>query len=222
MRVATSTVDPAQCATVSDIAARDSPTHPSSAGSIATATRNRVLRNTYALLALSMVPTVLGAWIGVSTGFSFFAGSPFIGILVFLGVAFGFFFAIDKFKNSPIGVGLLLAFTFFMGLMLSRLVGHVLGFSNGGKLIATAFGGTAAVFCAMAMLASVIKRDLSSMGKFLTVGAVILLVAVVANIFLQSSAMMLTIIVAMLGLFSAFLLYDLKRIMDRSANRSES
>ena len=184
-----------------------------SGGLIDAAQRNRVLRNTYALLALSLLPTVAGAWFGVSTGLVAKLGVG-MSLILFLGVSFGFMWAIEKNKDKAAGVYLLLGFTFFMGLMLSRLVGQVLGFSNGGKLIATAFGGTAAVFCAMAMLASVIKRDLSSMGKFLTVGAVILLVAVVANIFLQSSVMMLTIIVAMLGLFSAFLLYDLKRIMD--------
>ena len=78
-----------------------------------------------------MVPTVLGAWIGVATGFSFFAGSPVMGFIVFLAVAFGFMFAIEKTKNSAAGVPLLLGFTFFMGLMLSRLLGVVLGFSNG-------------------------------------------------------------------------------------------
>jgi modulator of FtsH protease len=181
--------------------------------SLDAAQRNRVLRNTYALLALSLLPTVAGAWLGVSTGLVANLGMG-MSLILFMGVSFGFMWAIEKNKDKAAGVYLLLGFTFFMGLMLSRLVGQVLGFSNGGKLIATAFGGTAAVFCAMAMLASVIKRDLSSMGKFLTVGAVILLVAIVANIFLQSSAMMLTITVAMLGLFSAFLLYDLKRIMD--------
>ncbi|MBN8503295.1 MAG: Bax inhibitor-1 family protein [Burkholderiales bacterium] len=177
------------------------------------AARNKVLRNTYALLAVSLIPTVLGAWVGVSTGVIASLGMG-MSLILFLGISFGFMWAIEKNKNSASGVYLLLGFTFFMGLMLSRLVGQVLGLSNGGKLIGVAFAGTAAVFAAMAMLATVVKRDLSSMGKFLTVGAVILLVAVVANIFLQSSALMLTIIVAMLGLFSAFLLYDLKRIMD--------
>ncbi len=175
--------------------------------------RNRVLRNTYALLAVSLLPTVAGAWLGVSTGLLANMGMG-LSLVLFLGVSFGFMWAIEKNKDRAAGVYLLLGFTFFMGLMLSRLVGRVLGLSNGGTLIGVAFGGTAAVFCAMAMLASVIKRDLSNMGKFLTVGAVILMVAVVANIFLASSALMLTIVVAMLGLFSAFLLYDLKRIMD--------
>jgi modulator of FtsH protease len=94
--------------------------------------RNRVLRNTYWLLALSMVPTVLGAWIGVSTGFSR-AMSPGIGLMVFLGGAFGFMYAIEKTKESAAGVPVLLAFTFFMGLMLSRLVGSVLGLANGAR-----------------------------------------------------------------------------------------
>ena len=178
------------------------------------AQRNRVLRNTYWLLALSLVPTVLGAWAGVSLGFSFFAGSPLIGFLVFMGVAFGFFFAIEKFKNSGVGVALLLGFTFFMGLMLSRLVGQVLGLSNGANLIMTAFAGTGLIFLGMASLSSVIKRDLSSMGKFLFVGAIMLMVAGIANVFLQSSALMITLCVLAIGIFSAFILYDLKRVQD--------
>ena len=176
--------------------------------------RNRVLRNTYWLLALSLVPTVLGAWIGVATGFSFFSGSPFIGFLLFMGIAFGFFFAIEKFKNSPMGVVLLLGFTFFMGLMLSRLIGAVLGFSNGAQLIMTAFGGTALVFFGMATLATTIKRDISGMGKWLMVGAIMLIVAAVANIWLQMPALMLTISALAIVIFSAFMLYDIKRVID--------
>ena len=175
--------------------------------------RNRVLRNTYWLLALSLVPTVLGAWIGVTTGIVASMGAG-MSAIVFLVGAFGFMFAIEKTKNSAAGVPMLLGFTFFMGLMLSRILAAVLGFSNGASLIMTAFGGTAIVFFAMASLASVIKRDLSGMGKFLFVGAIMLLVAGLANIFLQSSALMLTVSVVAVGLFSAFMLYDLKRIMD--------
>jgi len=175
--------------------------------------RQRVLRNTYWLLALSLVPTVLGAWIGVATGL-FRAMSPGMSMIVFFVGAFGLMFLVEKTKESAAGVASLLAFTFFMGLMLSRLVGFVLGFKNGTSLVMTAFGGTAAVFFAMASLATVIKRDLSSMGKFLTVGAIVLMVAGIANFFLQSSALMLTILVLMLGVFSAFMLYDIKRVVD--------
>ncbi len=175
--------------------------------------RNQVLRNTYWLLALSMVPTVLGAWIGVSTGLAR-AMSPGIGLIVFMVGAFGFMFAIEKTKNSAAGVPMLLAFTFFMGLMLSRLVGSVLGLANGASLIMTAFAGTGAIFLGMATLSSVIKRDLSSMGKFLFIGAVMLMIAGIANIFLQSSALMITLAVLAIGIFSAFILHDLKRVQD--------
>jgi modulator of FtsH protease len=175
--------------------------------------RNRVLRNTYWLLALSMAPTVLGAWVGVSTGL-FRLMSPGIGLVVFLVGAFGFMFAIEKTKNSAAGVPMLLAFTFFMGLMLSRLVGSVLGLSNGAGLIMTAFAGTGAIFLGMATLSSIIKRDLSSMGKFLFTGAIMLMVAGIANVFLQSSALMITLAVLAIGIFSAFILYDLKRVQD--------
>jgi modulator of FtsH protease len=178
------------------------------------AARNRVLRNTYMLLALSMVPTVLGAWIGVRTGFSFFAGSPFIGMLVFFAVAFGFFFAIERFKNSGLGVALLLGFTFFMGLMLSRLIGNVLGLANGAQLIMTAFGGTAAIFGVMATVATVSKRDFSGMGKWLFVGFLVILVAAIANIWLQMPALMLTISTLAVLIFSAFILVDLQRVIN--------
>ena len=175
--------------------------------------RNRVLRNTYWLLALSMVPTVLGAWIGVETGLMRNLSGG-IGLIVFMAGAFGFMFAIEKFKNSAAGVPLLLAFTFFMGLMLARLVGGVLGLKNGGSLIMMAFAGTGAIFFGMAMLSSVIKRDLSNMGKFLFIGMIMLLVAMVANIFIQSSALMITLSVLAIGIFSVFILYDLKRVQD--------
>ncbi len=176
--------------------------------------RNRVLRNTYWLLALSMVPTVLGAWVGVATGFSLFAGNPFIGLILFLGVAFGFFFAINKYKDSGIGVALLLGFTFFMGLMLSRLIGHVLGFTNGAQLIMMAFGGTAAVFSVMATVATVSKRDFSGMGKWLFVGFLVIFVAAIANIWLQMPALMLTISSLAIVIFSAFILVDLQRVVN--------
>ncbi len=175
--------------------------------------RNKVLRNTYWLLALSMLPTVLGAWIGVATGITS-ALTGGLGLIVFLGGAFGFMFAIEKTKNSAAGVPVLLAFTFFMGLMLSRMLAMVLGFKNGSELIMTAFGGTAGIFLVMASLSTVIKRDLSGMGKWLTVGALVLMVGAVINVFVGSSAGMMAISVLAIGIFSAFMLYDLKRIID--------
>ncbi len=175
--------------------------------------RNRVLRNTYWLLALSMVPTVLGAWIGIATGLMTTMG-PGMTMIVFLGGAFGLMYAVERTKNSSAGVPVLLAFTFFMGLMLSRLLGAVLGLSNGAGLIMTAFAGTGVIFLGMASMSSIIKRDLTAMGKFLFIGVIMLIVAAVANLFLQSSAMMITISVIAIGIFSAFILHDLKRVKD--------
>jgi modulator of FtsH protease len=176
---------------------------------------HRVLRNTYWLLALSLVPTVLGAWIGVQTG-AFAHLSPGMSLLVFFGGAFGLMFAVQQFKDSAVGVFMLLGFTFFMGLMLSRLLGQVLGgYSNGSSLIMTAFGGTAAVFFGMASLATVVKRDLSGLSRFLFVGVLVAIVASLVNVFFaHSSALMLTISTAMTAVFSLFILVDVKRVID--------
>jgi modulator of FtsH protease len=177
------------------------------------AERNKVLRNTYWLLALSLLPTVLGAWLGVATGIT--RGlSGGLGLIVFLGGAFGFMYAIEKTKNSAAGVPVLLGFTFFMGLMLSRIIGMVLGLSNGTSLIMTAAAGTAGVFFIMASLATVIKRDLTGFGKFLFVGALAIVIGAAINVFVGSTVGMLVISVMAIGVFSAFILYDVKRIID--------
>ena len=177
------------------------------------AQRNRVLRNTYVLLALSMIPTVLGAWIGVATGLTLALGGG-LGLVVFLAGAFGFIYAIEKTKDSSTGVWVLLGFTFFMGLMLSRMIAMVLGFKNGSQLVMTAFGGTAGVFFAMASLSTVIKRDLSGMSKWLFVGAIVLMVGSIINVFVGSTAGMMVISMLAIGIFSAYMLYDLKQIVD--------
>ena len=174
---------------------------------------NRVLRNTYMLLALTMVPTVAGALLGVQMQFSFLAGSPFIAFALFLGISFAFFYGIEKNKNNGLGVALLLGFTFFMGLMLSRILQVALGFSNGGSMIALAAGGTGAIFATMAGIASVSKRDFTNMGKFLTVGLVVVLLAMVANIFLQMPVLHLVISAAVVLLFSGYILYDISNIV---------
>jgi FtsH-binding integral membrane protein len=179
-----------------------------------TSFRHSVLRNTYWLLALSMVPTVLGAWIGVQMKFSFMSGSPFIGFLIFMAIAFGFFYVIERTKNSAIGVAVLLAFTFFMGLMLSRLIGHILHFSNGASLIMTAFGGTAIVVATMASTATTSKRDFSGLSSWLFAGMIVILLAAVANIFLKMSELSIVISAIAVVIFSAFILFDVQRIIN--------
>ena len=175
--------------------------------------QNRVLRNTYLLLALSMVPTVAGALLGVQMGFSFFAGSPMVSFLLFMGIAFAFMWGIERTKESGMGVVLLLGFTFFMGLMLSRILQVALGFANGGMLIATAAGGTGAIFFALSGVATVTKKDFGFLGKFLLIGMVVVLLAAVANIFFQMPALSLTISVVALLIFSAYILFDISRIV---------
>jgi modulator of FtsH protease len=185
------------------------------AGAPGEVVRNKVLRNTYWLLALSLIPTVLGAAVGLYSGLNqFMMASPGLSTGIFLIGAFGLMFAVEKNKNSPLGVVLLLAFTFFMGVMLSRLLGFVLGMGNGAQLVMTAFGGTAVVFGTMATLATTLKRDLSGMQKWLFTGAIVILVAALANIFLQLPALMLTISVLAIVIFSAFMLVDLQRVVN--------
>ncbi len=179
------------------------------------AQRNQVLRNTYWLLGLSMLPTALGAIIGVQMNLAMlFAGSPFMAVIMFLAGSFGFMWAIGKNRDSGLGVGLLLAFTFFMGLMLSISLTAALQFRNGGSLIAMAAGGTGIIFFSLATLATVSKRDFSFMGKFLFIGLIMLLVASIANIFFAMPAMSLTISAIAVMLFSAYILYDVSNIVN--------
>jgi modulator of FtsH protease len=175
--------------------------------------QNKVLRNTYMLLALSMVPTILGALLGVQVGFSLFAGSPMLSFVVFLAIAFGFMWGIERTKDSAMGVVLLLGFTFFMGLMLAGILRVALGFSNGGSLIATAAGGTGAIFFTLAGIATVTKKDFSFIGKFLFIGLVVVLLAMLANVFFQIPALSLTVSAVAVMIFSGYILYDISQIV---------
>jgi modulator of FtsH protease len=174
--------------------------------------RHRVLRNTYWLLALSMIPTVFGAFVGVQMNLPMPSG--FMGMMMFLAIAFGFIYVIERTKDSSIGVAVLLGFTFFMGLMLTPILTRTLGYSNGGMLIMTAFGGTATILAVMATVATVSKRDFSAMGKWLFAGVIVLILASVANIFLGMSSLSIVISMMAIGIFSAFILYDVQRIVN--------
>jgi modulator of FtsH protease len=175
--------------------------------------QNRVLRNTYLLLAMTMVPTVLGALLGVQMRFALLPGSPIMGALLFLGIAFAFMFGIERTKESGWGVVLLLGFTFFMGLMLSNILRVALGFSNGGSLIAMAAGGTGAIFFSLAGLASTGKRDFSNLGKFLFAGLILLILVSLANLFFQIPALMLAISAVAVVIFSGYILYDINDVV---------
>lgn len=175
--------------------------------------QNRVLRNTYTLLALSMIPTVIGAYVGVQLGFSLFSGSPLMSFVAFMAIAFGFMWGIEKTKNSGMGVVLLLGFTFFMGLMLSRILSVALGFSNGPSMIATAAGGTGVIFFTLAGIATVTKKDFGFLQNLLFVGLIVVLIAAVANMFFQIPAMALAISGVSVLLFSGYILFDVSQIV---------
>ena len=176
--------------------------------------QNRVLRNTYWLLALSMLPTMAGAWAGMQLNFlALFAGSPVMAPLLMFGVMIGALFGVTALRNSAWGVPALFGFTFIAGLMLAPILSVALGFRNGAQLVGLAGGMTAAIFFAMAGIATVSKRDFSFLGKFLFVGLVVLIVASLANLFFQVPALSLTISAVAVLIFSMYLLFDVSNIV---------
>jgi modulator of FtsH protease len=175
---------------------------------------HKVLRNTYLLLALSMIPTVIGAAVGVNTSFTFLRAYPIMGPIAMLLVMLGLLFAVTKFRNSSLGVVLLLAFTFVAGLLLGPILQVALGFRNGPQLIGMAAGGTGIVFFAMSTIATVTKKDFSFLGNFLFVGLILLVVASLANLFFQVPAVALAISAVGVLIFSVYLLYDVSRIVN--------
>ena len=172
----------------------------------------KVLRNTYLLLALTMVPTVGGAYLGMATS-GIITQHPIISFFVMLGAVIGLQFGIVKFRDSAIGIGLLLLMTGLLGWFLGPLLNSALSLRNGGQLIGYAAGGTGLILFTMATVATVTKRDFSFMGKFLFVGMIALLLAMVANMFLQIPALSLAISTLVVVVFSLFLLHDLSRIV---------
>ncbi|MDD5241936.1 MAG: Bax inhibitor-1/YccA family protein [Sulfuricella sp.] len=174
---------------------------------------NKVLRNTYMLLGLSMVPTVIGAMLGTSMNFSFMAQSPIMGFIVMMAVMFGLFWGISKNRDNGLGVVLLLGLTFFMGLMLGPILQVALHLRNGAQLIGIAAGGTGVIFFSLATIATVTKKDFSFMGKFLFIGLILLIVASLANLFFQIPVMQLTISAIAVLIFSGFILFDVSRVV---------
>lgn len=178
------------------------------------AQQNKVLRNTYLLLAVSLIPTVIGAAVGTNfINFSFMRSSPIMSVIIMMAVFYGWIFMIEKNRNSALGVGLLLGFTAFMGLMLAPLLQTILSMRNGGQLVMMAAGGTAAVFFVLSGIAATTKRDFSFLNKFLLVGFVVIMLAVVAQIFLQSPLMQLVLCGAFIIFSSAIILWQINAIV---------
>lgn len=175
--------------------------------------QHRVLRNTYWLLALSLIPTAIGAAIGTNLDLSFMRASPMLSFFAVLAIFYGWIYAIERNRNSALGVGLLLGFTLFLGLLLGPLFQRILGFSNGVQLVMMAAGGTAATFFVMAGIATTTKRDLSALGSFLTVGVIVIMLAVVANVFFQNMTAHLVILAGFVLLSSMIMLWQINNIV---------
>ena len=176
--------------------------------------KNKVLRNTYMMLALTMIPTVIGAFVGMSTNFSFMAEHPIVFSLLMFAVMMGMMFAVNALRNSVWGIVALLGFTFVAGVFLGPILQVALHFSNGAELIGMAAGGTGIIFFSLATLAAVTKKDFSFMGKFLFIGVILLIVASLANMFFQVPALALTISAIAVLIFSAYILYDISQIVN--------
>ncbi len=175
--------------------------------------QHRVLRNTYLLLAVTLLPTAIGAVIGTNLDVSFLRSSPILSFFAILAVFYGWIFAIERNKNSGLGVALLLGFTFFMGLLLGPLLQQILGLRNGAQLVMLAAGGTAAVFFALSAVASATTRDFSGLGNFLLVGVIVLMIAVVGNVFFASPLLHLVILGAFVLLMSMIILWQINSVV---------
>lgn len=183
--------------------------------SLNTATTNRVLRNTYLLLALSMVPTVIGAALGVVFNIAA-AVSPIIYMILFFVVMFGMQGVIIANRNNSKGIAFLLLFTGLMGFFMGKIIGIALGsFSNGAQLIATAFGGTAAIFFGLAGFATTTKRDFSSpsLGKNLFIGMWMLVIIAVINFFFASSIIALAVSSLFIVIASGLIVFTINRVV---------
>jgi len=178
------------------------------------AEQNKVLRNTYMMLSLTMVPTVIGAFIGTSIDLSFMAASPIMSALLMFGAMLGMLFAVSALRNSVWGIAALLGFTLMAGIFLGPILQVALHLKNGAQLIGMAAGGTGIIFFSLATLATVTKKDFSFMGKFLFIGLILLIVASLANLFFQIPALSLTLSAIAVLIFSAYILFDVSRIVN--------
>lgn len=176
-------------------------------------TQNRVLRNTYALLGLSMVPTVIGAYVGLQMNFGWMSAHPFMFFIGFMAVMFGMFKLIAVNQNSGVGVWLLLALTFVFGVMLGPILQFALHLRNGAEIVGLAAAGTGITFLSLAGIGSSPARDFSGIGKFLMIGLILAIVAGLANMYFQIPALSLAISGVSVLIFSGYILYDVNQIV---------
>lgn len=175
------------------------------------ATRN-VLRDTYTLLATTMIPTVIGGLVSAQFGLHLLFRNGLVGFLVTLALMFGLTWLIEKNKDNKIGLSLLYLFTFFLGILLAGSISRVMQYGNSGELIALASVGTMMIFAGCAATTSLFKIDVSLWGKVLMVSIIALLIATIAILVFQLAFLIVALLVAILVISSAFLFYELSLI----------
>ena len=189
---------------------QDKPLFNTQNASVGTAVEvNKVLRNTYLLLSLTMVFSTITAAASVAVGLG--RGPALVMSLAALGLIF---FALPRTQNSSAGLLVVFAFTGLIGGSLGPMLNSYLGLANGPALIMQALGGTAVVFFGLSGYAVTTRKDFSFMGGFLMVGLLVMIVAMIANLFFQIPAMSLAISAGIVLIMSGLILFDTSRIIN--------
>ena len=179
----------------------------------AVTTQNKVLRNTYMMLGLTMIPTVIGALVGMSIDFSVIALHPFMAFGAFMLVTMGMQMGITANRNNSMGIVLLFGYTFLLGLMLGPILQHAVHLNNGGQLVGLAAGSTGLIFLTMAAIGTTTKKDFSYMGKFLSIGIMVAFIAIIANMFFHIPALSVAISSVFVLISSGFIMYEVNQIV---------
>ena len=169
---------------------------------------NKVLKNTYMLLGITLLFSALTAGISMAMGLGQGAA------LVLCLVGFGLLFVVNRTADSSKGLIAIFAFTGVMGASIGPMLNHYLAMPNGPALVMQALGGTALVFFGLSAYALTTRKDFSYMGGFLMVGLLVAVVAMIANIFLAIPALSLTISAAVVMIMSGLILFDTSRIVN--------
>ena len=168
---------------------------------------NKVLRNTYALLSMTLL------FSAVTAGISMTMNMPPMSLLVVLGGYFGLLFLTTKFRNSSLGLVFVFALTGFMGLTLGPLLNAYLSLPNGGELVMTALGGTGVIFLGLSGYALTTRKDFSFMGGFLMVGILVAFLAGIATLFFNVPGMALAVSAMFVLLMSGLILWETSNII---------
>ena len=188
---------------------QDKSLYSQNVGGIDTAiSSNRVLKNTYMLLSITLLFSAATA--GVAMAMNLGHGTALVLALI----GFALLFVVHKTANSSKGIIAVFAFTGVMGASIGPMLNYYMAMPNGPQLVMQALGGTAIVFFGLSAYALTTRKDFSYMGGFLVVGLLVAVVASIANIFLGIPALSLTISAAIIFIMSGLILFDTSRIIN--------